>query len=418
MSAWIAVLAGAVVAGAAFVGIIVAPRRVHLAFLCISVLASSGAVLALGAVARETSAMRAVFLGVGFIIAGFAGGFWAAAAALPQLPTLRRSRPRPVVTQAIDPDRPAVVLLSDAPPERYRFEMTARAVRRYIQTGALDLPSSALPFVFLAERVRYAALHGILPARATVSIHAEAIERALGDRISCVALAWTDDEPTLADAVMDLTAAGAREVCLVTLGADGSLPMNLAEQHALETTAGAGKCPITRAPSIWRHDPLAERLVERVLAAAGGVETAELGVAMIGLGFPEAWSDLDRAWRDAETYFVQRARLMLIEAGLDERRVRTAYLEWREPDVTECVRHLAALGAKRIVVVPATIPVAVLPTALDIDRAVHAARLPLTTQVITLTPWGDDPALTEALVSVIASALDHREAPQDRSATS
>jgi protoheme ferro-lyase len=80
-------------------------------------------------------------------------------------------------------------------------------------------------------------------------------------------------------------------------------------------------------------------------------------------------------------------------------------LDWSEPDVTDTVRHLAALGCETVLVVPASMPVESLGTLVDVRQAARFARVPVTTSVEVLDAWGRDPVLIEELASRVREAM-------------
>jgi protoheme ferro-lyase len=107
-----------------------------------------------------------------------------------------------------------------------------------------------------------------------------------------------------------------------------------------------------------------------------------------------------------ENYFNQRVRSLLGETGLDERRVRVAWLNWQTPDVTEAVRHVAVVGCTRIIVAPSTLALPSLETVLDLGHAVDLARVPDGVHVITLPAWAEDDEFGDAVGRSAATALE------------
>ncbi|MHB1341940.1 MAG: CbiX/SirB N-terminal domain-containing protein [Coriobacteriia bacterium] len=405
MTAWLMLFAGSVVAGAAVVGLMVTPRRLQmLASACIAL-----GLLGLGqgftALAASPAPPDALVIAAILAIASITGGYWVTASALVGIARRRRPLDGPRTRREPSGRRTAVVILSTAEPERYTFRGAALRLRRLLDTGALSLPSSALPFVFLSEKSRYRAIHEFNPARATAAIVASNIEAALvaTNDAERVCLAWCDGSPTLAHRVSELAADGFTDVAVLILGNDGAFLMERAIRE-LEDARIEGVRTIT-APSIWHSEALALRVRDRVIEATAGTDCEHVGVAVLGEGQPPEWEAASRDWREKETYFTQRVRLLLCERGIDERNVRAGWLEWQMPDVTEVVRHLAAMGCTKVVVVPATVPLATLTTALDMPAGLKSARLADSTQAVTLTPWGDDPVMTEVLVETVRIAF-------------
>jgi len=89
--------------------------------------------------------------------------------------------------------------------------------------------------------------------------------------------------------------------------------------------------------------------------------------------------------------------MCLIDNGIPDTNVRIAWAEWRTPDVTSAVRHLAAMGCLRIVVSPACFPLDTIQSTLDIEIAVRQARLDPSVAAITLTGYAGDPAFAEEI---------------------
>lgn len=400
MTPWLGLLAGSAAVGGCLVGLLVAPRRSQLlAFLGMA----SGAVILVMSFARiaERSNGESTWMAVLFSVAGLAGGYWTAAAGLTHVP-LSTADSGPSSAAAVDPTIPALIILSCAEAEHYRIGSTAEVVDRLTSTGALRLPTGSLPMVFLAEKTRYRAIGGYNPGRAGIQSVADHVAVSLGDRVGHVRIAWCTGHPKLKDVASDLQSAGYRSAVLLVLGPDGSLPIVHAEHDAFDTAPGLR---LVHAQSIWRSDRLAERLVERILKATTGAEPGAVGVLLVGEGLPESWAVESRRWCETENYFHQRVRLMLAEHAISEQNVRIGSLEWQVPDVTETMRHLAAMGCTRIVVAPATMPHVTLASALDLGRAIDSARLSDDVRIVVLTPWGDDEAVSSAIVDSVLRAL-------------
>ncbi len=403
---WFMLLGGSIVFGSGIVTTMVVPRRWRLASAIVMAGGIVWAVIALGDITSAYSAPAPTGLAIAFLIAGIAGGYWVAAEGLS---LMARERPTQSL-DGVDPpdgDRTEVLLLACAEPERYSPRAVALRHRDLIESGALDIPTSAVPFMYMSEMARYRAIGGRLGARSAARAIASAIEHrlALDPRVEGVSLSWCEPQAVQA-AALAAQRRGTTRLVLLTLGADVSRDVERVRDaiEALRPTRAGMR--IISAPSIWHSNALAARLVERIRAAAVDAPLAELGVVLVGAGEPPAWAATHPAWSERENYFAQRVRMLLAEEGLDERRVRTAWLEWQLPDVTEAVRHLAAMGCARMVVAPGMITLPTLGTSIDLEHAVRLARVGALGTVITLTPWGEDDALVDTAVRAIVQALD------------
>jgi len=411
VDSWISLIVASVGVGVAFVALMACPRASQsLAFIVLAgVLA--GSILLIVKIGIELDNLSAVGAAVLFALASTSAGYWATAAALPLLGRPADSSPVAVeLPPAGAGAGAAVVLLSCAEPARYSVRATARSLQRLFSTGALEMPAGAVPFVFLSEKARYRQIRDRHPARGFVTAIAERLEERLeGAGVTTVLVAWCDGRPSLADTTSAALEAGYTNVVVAVAGADGAFDAATA-MHAAEEAACtiSPSVHVRTATSIWQTESLAIRLCERILETTRGVELSAVGVALIAEGAPAQWAAEHAAWPERETYFLQRVRLLLTERGINANAVRIGWLEWQTPDVTETVRHLAATGCERIIVVPATAASSTLGIMVDLPHLVDSARLPDDVHAITLSAWNDDPGLVDALVESISEALSPR----------
>lgn len=400
-SAWALTMLGAVIVGWSIVALMVAPKRLHL----LSLLAFlGGIVLAADAISALTFALgsTATVFAVLFLLAGIGGGYWTAAAALASLGA-RTAGPRRHHTPDVRP-APTVVLVSCAPSDAYSIRDVAVRHRILTEDGAEETPDAVLPLRFLEQKARYRSIGGRIATSEVACALAERLEEELATsgRSTKVALAGCTTRPRLARVLADARDRGARKVFLVSLDPTSAL---LAGETRRVTAAVQrdGGPEIVFAPSVWDDRRLAERLCERVLEACTDVPLGRVGVVIAAEGRPLALGA--RPAEDDARRFTQRVRTLLDARGIAGDRVRMGWLRWETPDVTEALRHVAALGCERIVVVPATEALPTLGTSLDLEDAVHLARLPHdAVSVAVLPPWGVDPVLIAALSDAARAA--------------
>jgi protoheme ferro-lyase len=408
LTEWMRLLAGAVAFGATIVATMVADRQLHLPGMLVAVAALMVAVGGVGAISSSYATTEAVALALFFLFTGVVGGYWIAAAALPLL--AYTETPPPLEPRAVEPAFPgsiAVLLLATAEPDRYDPRAVATTQRMLVESQALSIPATAAPFIFLSEKARYRMIGGMLPAHASADALAQKLQDTLtkDSRIGSVGAASCTSRPTLAEAVRQAYASGAQRVIVAPLGSDESFPVGLAKRALEELRPQSVGLDVNFTVSLWHSTRLAARLCERIVTVTRGVDLAAVGVVLVGEGQPPSWTAMHPGWSEQENYFAQRVRLHLADQGVRENHVRIGWLEWQLPDVTEAVRHLAALGCTRIVVAPGLIPLPSLATAIDLDHAVRLARLNETVSVVTLTPWGDDDAVVDVLADNIRTLL-------------
>lgn len=401
MASWFVLLAGCVIFGSAVVAALVLPRTVAPLASVVGLAGLIAALNAFGVVAARYSSFEAVTTATFVLLAGTGSGFAVAAAALPQLAP--RVKPVELDTPPAGSHRDAVVLVVCTEPGSYDVRAVALRQNLLAESAEIEVPATALPFVFYAEKARYRAVGGRAPGIGVTQELVTRVAERLGERVAHVQTAAYHDPMALTRVVSRLATEGVTRASVVVLGASESAQLD--EAHAVLDRAlrGGGGPQVLFGPPVWNDRHLPERLTERVLAVTAGIPLGEVGVVLVGQGLPPQWERRYSSAGNVENYFDQRARMLLCEAGLTDPHVRIAWLEWQSPDVTEAVRHLAALGCTRIIVAAATIALPTLESALDLGHAISLARVPESVHILTLAPWGDDEAFVNA---VCASALE------------
>ena len=396
--AWFLAMAGAVIAGASIVALLVARSTFEPVAFASAALSAAVSGYGLLVLAGEYDSFPRVLLAAGMGIAAAVGGYWLAAALLPFLDRGRSPARIPTVT---DDDRgPAYVLLSRAEPERYSPSWTASFVDTVAGTGTGLIPSALLPFLFAAEKARYRATEGRSPARQTVHGLAQRLSMSL--KVPEVHVAFCEPRQSLANAVRSAALAGHRRVVVAALGIGEGRPEEVAKETLEAADPAAAGVEILYADPLWSSTRLPRLVAERALTFAG--EDPLAGIALVLEGQPPLWDEAHPDFDQQEGTFAGRVERLIVEGGVPEDRVRTCWLDWRSPDVIETVRHLDALGSSRIGLVPATAPTDTLITLLDLPRAAETARGDAETRV--LPPWGNDAVVAEEIVASMRAALD------------
>jgi len=161
---------------------------------------------------------------------------------------------------------------------------------------------------------------------------------------------------------------------------------------------------VTYSGPLWRSERIATLVSTRIMALVA--DPAASGVVLVGQGQPDDRARDRREFDEQETSFLNHVRMLLLERGVPEQSVRLAWADWRTPEVTGTVRHLAALGCRRIVVSPACFPLDSIATLLDLQLSVRQARVDETVSIVTLPAWHDDPAFAEELCTGVEHAMD------------
>lgn len=407
---WPALVAGALVAGASFVGLLVAPNRAEAIIAATGLFAFGLSVYSLVGIAGTYERLDAMLYGLAFMSGGIGGGWALAASLLDRLP----SRPGEVDPPEDPPagrPRPAVIVTLCIEPERYGARSTAHALQVLTDEGLLESSIGVLPFLFFAQKARYRAVGGTSPAASQLVAVTEAVAVRLADHhIDWVEWAVCGGGHRLSCKVAEAVSAGYDEVVVVHMGLADSLQMAAAERELDSLHLEELGVRIIHTDPLGTTDGVVASLVERITRSTADPVTA--GVVLLGHGQPSSRSHLDPAFDESEASFLNRVRMALVESGISEAHARIAWTEWRQPDVTSSVRHLAALGCRRILVVPAAYPLDTLVTRLDVELAVKQARVEEATDVITLPAWRDDPIIIEELAQRALGASEKMRSSQ------
>lgn len=401
---WFALLFGGVLAGVGPVTAMAVPRRLEAFAVVGTVLAGLASIAGLVGIAllttRVDEGVVAGFLGVASALGGFALAGSVLVQIGPEAPPAELPAELPAETPGV-----RLVFLSDAEPEDYDPADVARQLRQLVEAGVTLPPEAARAFIFASEKARYR-LIGKSPARDTARLVADRLARQVADDgVHGVTVAWCDAQPRLDEVVAFLAAHGARSIVVAQHIVAENVSIERAKRLVDLMRPASQGIRIAYAAPLWTSTRLAEHVAERALAAIGTAPIAGVGVALLGHGVPSEIDELHPASTEQETFFHQRIRARLSEAGIEEQRVRLGWLEWQEPGLTEVVRHLAALGCTRILVVPASTPADSLSTLIDAQDGVAQARVEPAAEVVVLPAWGDDEVVAGALADAVRDAI-------------
>ncbi len=401
---WAALLVSGVSSGcAACASLVVRRRLARLLSVCSAALMTMSALSAV-TVSRSSgrldTSVISVFITVGAILGGYALG----ASLVPYFtrlqPPPRKLEPAPGSPDA-RVDAPAFVVLAQGQPETYTPAVVTQAFELLADTDVPVPPDALRVLAYTADRERYRA-QGVSPSRPVVRTIIERMEdtlRAQGQD-GPVLEAWLTGAPRLSDAIAQAVALGARHIVVIHLGIAESIEYERARTDTDHRTLATLGVRVSYAPPLWSETPLARLVADRVVAALPDGPRPGDGIVLAGNGQPWQWDRAHPSSCEHETFFLQRVRAMLVAEGANEAHVRSAWLDWQDPDVTEVVRHLAALGCDRIAVVPAAVPADSLETTIDLPNAVERAAVGTSISTVVLGAWGDDPAVGAVLAEV------------------
>lgn len=399
---WALTLVGGVMTGAAICALFVVRfRRMPVTVVAIVagvVVCAAGIGMIWAEPGRTDTSLASLFIVVG----SAAGGFGLAAEAIAPLTRMRTDPPRADAVETAQ--RVAVVLLADAETEEYRPADVTRDLDAFERADVPLPPAIARTFVYASERARFRFAGGS-PSRSAV----RAISDALGARLresgtdAPIETAYCTGGPSLAEAAARMSAheGGTVVVAALTVAWTQAFDAAMSDLHALDPSGSRLRIEATE--PLWASHAIAVRDAERTVTAFGDAPATD-GVVLVSRGNP--WQ-FDRAFPTAmeqTTYLAQRVRAELIDAGIPAERVRQAWLEWEEPDVGEAVRHLAALGAAQVALLPIDLLVESLNTTVDLHMAAERAANESGVRVAVVAPLGDDDAVVGALCAAVLEA--------------
>jgi sirohydrochlorin ferrochelatase len=399
---WAVAFIASIAAGTAACGLLVS-RRAALPFL-LAIELGSMTVLGIALDLIWTSAHRpdVLIASVAIALGAAVGGYALHAGVI----AARTVRPPADVEWTLGPMVAGVhvVVLSDEEPTDYDPAAVTSALMRYAEGDVHLPPEVGRPLIYASERSRYRHAGGST-ARATVRSVAETLQAALGSGGAPVTV-WTafcEGETSLPETVARIVAAGGRSIVVVALAVAWSRAFTEAFDGLPLALLAAQGVTIEKAQPLWPSSRLSSMLAARTIASLDG-ELEHAGVILLSEGDSWEHARSQEAYREQLVFFTQRVRSELVDSGVPASRIRRASLWLGEPDVTEAARHLAAVGARRIVLVPASFACETIATRTDLPYAAERAQADTGTIVTTVLPWGNDPAVIDALREAVAGA--------------
>lgn len=400
---WIALVAGGLGCGFALVGVLVVRRPFEPGPATAGLLSGGVMLYALFNIVADYPRPDAAAYAVAFILASAGGGFALASSLLPTQARHPRTMPQAADSIARLPEdrRVGVVIAACVEPAEYDPRATAAVLEDLTDEGLLEPSIGTLPFLFFAQKTRYANIGGRSPAHSQLTTLSERLQPALGLDFRVHEWAACSGPSGLPHRIAELARSGIRRIIVVELGVAPSLHLNAAKLEVDALRLSDTGVEVRYVSAVGSGDRVTPMLVNRAMSS---VEPDSTGVVLVGHGQPLERSRRNPVFDEAETVFMSRLRMLLAERGLPEDRIRIAWAEWADPDVTTEVRHLAALGCKRILVLPATYPVDTLASRLDLEIAVRQARVEEGVTAVTLPAWRDDPAVVAEIREQVLEA--------------
>lgn len=400
MTIWLALTLGALLSGGSLVGLMVLRRPAEPAMWAGGVIGTLASLWGFLQMPYVYARADALLYALAFMLASFVGGYALASSALERLSRSTR-RPNAPSNGSAATQAPAVIVFTCAEPQDYDPGSTAHLLQELVNEGLIELSLGTTPMMFLAQKARYRAAGGSSPSRAQLRDVAEHLQRVLGS--AAVEVGVCSGEDALERKVSTVIAAGHRRIVVAELAVGESLHHAAAKKAVDMLRPTELDVEISYTGPLWDSERVTVMLVSRVMDLT--TEPTETGVVLIGHGQPDERAHRNPTFDEHEAALLNRVRMALIDSGLSEDHVRVAWSEWRAPDATSAIRHLAALGCRRVIVVPGCFPLDSLATRLDLELAARQARVQDEVTVLTIGAWRDNEAVIEELRSRVQQAL-------------
>jgi sirohydrochlorin ferrochelatase len=401
---WLALVGGSVLMGASIVALLISERMLEPVSAVSILLGFAAAAWGFGQITTSYSGLDAVGYALFFGAAAVAGGYALASTLLAHL-ALRPIIPSLPDVLPLGDTTPAVVLLSELEPASYSARATAAALDDLAEEGLLEASMWVLPFLFMAQKTRYRAAGGTSPGPRELTGVAERLTLSLRPRgITHVETAACEGPHALSILVAAAARRGSRTIVVAEAFIAESIEVDRAKRAVDALRLEERGVTVSYTDPLGGSPLCASLVAAKTLAVAG--DKASCGVVLVGQAQPVERSRIADTFDLQESGFLNQIRMLLIERGISEQRVHIAWADWRSPEVTGSVRHLAAQGCRTVVVVPACFPLDSITTMLDLPLSVRQARVDQSVQVLTLRAWHDDPGLVEALRERVLTALE------------
>jgi len=334
--------------------------------------------------------------------AATAGGYGLASSLLPlYAPKERELTPLPPV-EASD-GRVTVLVAAVLEPELYDPRSVAATLSDISEAGLPEATMGITPFLFAAQKARYRAAGGKSPSLRAARNLTERLEAQLeAQHFGPVELVSCTGHDTLDAAISRAAQRGSADVVTVGLSIGESYELDRAKARVDLLRPQDAGMRVVYTPPLWGSEILAEELARRIWVGTDVPEST--GVALVMHGQPDSRERTHGVFDVHENAFCNRVRMFLTTRGIPEANTRLCYMDWRDPEVTETIRHLAALGCSRVIVMPACFPFESVATILDLQVAVRRARVETHVHTMIMRPWGDDDVFAGVLAALVREA--------------
>lgn len=391
---WAVVIAASLALGAGVVAYLVAPP-LEMAWALLFV---AGMVATLVLVVAFALRGRERFAGIAVVLVGATAGYLVATYAF--LGTEEhRDLPELAVPAVEQRDHRAIIYFTHGEPPAYSAMPWLETFRELDADGVSFIPEPFRPFFFLAFRDEYLELGGS-PHNYIHGAMARSLEeayRAEGDTTTRFYVAFLDSNPRPDEAVIRAINDGASAVDFATVFVTVSSHTKAGQDQVAEVDLEQHGVPVCFSEPLWNSPTLQGMFAARAAANLGGTPKSKVGVLLVGHGQPTDWDRIYPTQTSQEIAFREAIADRLVADGYARDNISLAWMEFREPEISEAVEHLVDRGVEKILVFATSISASSLHSLYDIPEAVVATGVPAGVPVVNLGAWDDDPIVIRAI---------------------
>jgi protoheme ferro-lyase len=406
---WTALVAGSLLAGACLVWLLALKRGRQPLVVLAGLIATIAAGYGMAELVTRYGTPEAIVTLSLITLGCIGGGYGIASSLLANLARRGRRRDLGFADEEQARADAAVLIVACVEPKTYDPGAVALELDHYEDAGIQEATVGMTPFMYAAQKARYRAAGGESPSLSQATATVVRLEQLLDrDRYGWVDLVTCQPKDALDVAISRMVRRGFKRIIVGAISVAESYELDRAKIAVDALRPEAHGISVTYATTLWASDDITEMVAERIWTSAA-TDVDATGIALIMHGQPEAYQQTHAQFDAQENAFCNRIRMLLVDKGVRESNIRLCWMDWRPPDVTETVRHLAALGCERILVVPACYTFDSITTLLDLPMAVRQARVEDHVYVTILTAWGEDPLVAQALADMVQEAAAELE---------
>ncbi len=149
---------------------------------------------------------------------------------------------------------------------------------------------------------------------------------------------------------------------------------------------------------LWNHDAVATLYENRIMEKIQENNPEKVGIIFVARGCSTKTLERYREAYKREKVFLNKIRENLVKNGYDSRKIKTAYLRYRDPEVKDMIEYLLDSGVSKLVIVAAGFETPCIDTEYVIPGIIDKTDIPEGIEVEYVGAWGGSDILVKALI--------------------